>query len=625
MLESMAKRRNMPVRRGGAGGTVRRLAGWHLWRVGASGLLWSLCYPQMGWWLLSLVALLPAGVAAARSASIRTLLWVSYLVGLVWWLAMLSWLIPVTGPGYVGLSIYLALYLPLSLLVFRYLHRGLGVAAVLSLPMAWVSMELIRSHIVAGGFSWFLLGHALAPFRPEQGAGRLMQVADFAGEWGVSFLAAMVSGLGVDLWTAGSVRRAIGPWRWRRRTVAAVVIAAVCLGGSWGYGQFRLMQAQAWAGPRLRVAVVQTNVPQNNKINRTDAQDAADWVRVVELTHQAALAEPKPDLIVWPETTVPRPINAESRAVARQLGLDWGDYFAQLATLAEENHLDLLIGTPARTSWHAVDDGKGWAFEATERYNSALLIRGRGTADGVLPGAGVPGSPGVPGGTLPGGLLLGGEEERYDKVHRVPFGEYMPWIESAPWLKDWFLHYLSPYDFDYSIQAGKRTTVFPLAAAGANRARIRMATPICFEDVVGRDCRQMVYGQGGGKRADLLVNLTNDGWYSGYGQRPQHFQIAVFRCVENRVPMVRSVNAGVSGLIDSSGKVQWVVENQGRRQLVDGFAAGDVVTDKRQSVYGLVGDGPAWGLAVVTGLLAIWGAVRHDGRRERVAITRSKV
>jgi len=122
----------------------------------------------------------------------------------------------------------------------------------------------------------------------------------------------------------------------------------------------------------------------------------------------------------------------------------------------------------------------------------------------------------------------------------------------------------------------------------------------------------------GEPKADVLINQTNDGWFwsrasDGYApspQQPQHLQIATLRSIENRVPTARAVNTGVSGFIDSAGRVGPLVTVDGRRQLVAGYAGHRVSLDPRRTLYGRVGDAPMRGLAGLTLLLGLAALVK---------------
>jgi apolipoprotein N-acyltransferase len=140
---------------------------------------------------------------------------------------------------------------------------------------------------------------------------------------------------------------------------------------------------------------------------------------------------------------------------------------------------------------------------------------------------------------------------QYDKIHLVPFGEFIPFKDSLPFLYRLFL-WLSPYTDDYTLAAGDQLTVFQISDGAAHSWRA--VTPICFEDIVPPLVAEMFRGDNGAKRADVIVNLTNDGWFRG-GEQPEHLKTAVFRSIENRAPTARSVNTGISGFIDSVGHV----------------------------------------------------------------------
>ena len=209
-----------------------------------------------------------------------------------------------------------------------------------------------------------------------------------------------------------------------------------------------------------------------------------------------------------------------------------------------------------------------------------------------------------------------------------------------------FFKLFSPYGpgNDYTLQPGDFETVFNLdvapvphannahrkqhaqidaSANGAESkgtASLRVVVPICFEDAVARVSRRMCYDDSG-KRTDIMFNLTNDGWFhdpsSGEpsDEGVQHVQMAAFRCIENRVPVARSVNTGVSGFIDSVGRVGPVVVNDGKSQLVAGARATLLRTDPRQTLYGAWGQWPVGLMALLTGALGVIAVItRRKGR-----------
>jgi len=181
------------------------------------------------------------------------------------------------------------------------------------------------------------------------------------------------------------------------------------------------------------------------------------------------------------------------------------------------------------------DDSK---TELIERYNSAFLYK-------------------------PDGRQY---EQRYDKIHLVPFGEVLPFRKSLPWFYN-VLMKLTPYSYDYSLDYGSEYTVFQMTArSGQDRWPHRFAVIICYEDVVPYIARRFALDAKGRKRLDFLVNISNDGWFVRFHEdsgevRPsaelaQHAAICVFRAVENRLSVVRSVNTGISCIIDSLGNIR---------------------------------------------------------------------
>lgn len=93
------------------------------------------------------------------------------------------------------------------------------------------------------------------------------------------------------------------------------------------------------------------------------------------------------------------------------------------------------------------------------------------------------------------------------------------------------------------------------------------------------------------KKADLLINVTNDAWFSDTSAPYQHLASSIFRAVENRLPLVRSANTGISCFIDSSGKIfSWINDHEGKPTFVSGIKTEEVLLNKRYSFYLRFGD-----------------------------------
>ena len=210
-------------------------------------------------------------------------------------------------------------------------------------------------------------------------------------------------------------------------------------------------------------------------------------------------------------------------------------------------------------------------YDIADQYNSAFLYRPDGQAD----------------------------PSRYDKIHLVPFGEYIPFKKSAPWLYKMIL-FLSPYDYDYNLTAGTSYTKFQVAI---DETTYRFGALICYEDTDPTVTQKHILDENGNKTCDWLVNLSNDGWYVRFkdgkiypmAELSQRTAISVFRCVENRISIVRSVNTGISCLIEPTGWIRNDYKSGNlpkqvmARQGVDGWFVDTVPIDSRVTFFSRYG------------------------------------
>ncbi len=568
-----------------------RLRAWwvDLFPIAASGVALALVFPPVGWWWLSFVALCPALWVAARAVRGRRVLLFGFGVYLVWWLLMARWLGSVGVGPWLGASVVQAGYFAGGLFAVWVLCRRMRLPMTLAAAVGWSVMDLTRGHLPFGGFSWFSLGHTQAGWTQGGGASWIAQTADVFGQHFVGLLVAMVNGLVVDVAIRGRGAR-------RMLIVTAVVLAVAA-----GYGWWRVAQTDRVTSPGPTIAVVQNNVPMDNRRPFSMEDDAARWAELVALSDRANASSP--DVIVWPESSLMFAINDES--VAAFPGRVSGASFirAQLEDLTRRLGTDLLLGGAAHFDWRDITDEDGKTFLVPGRRRNRVY---HVYADGRL------------------------APTTYDKTHLVPFGEYIPGSQALPILKTIVLKWFSPWEWDYTVDPGDQRSRFEIAytagADGGEEQRVaRLVTPICFEDTVPRRCRLLVYRTGEGK-ADVLVNQTNDGWfwfgsrpqpgdnqppaYRPTGQNIQHLQLASLRSIENRVPTARSVNTGVSGFIDSAGRIGPLVEHEGKQQLVAGVGSHRVMLDPRRTWYGWWGDGPMWVLGLLTYGLVVAGLVR---------------
>ena len=522
------------------------------------GVLFAMSFPRPNLWLLAHFALVPLITLAVRGETARRVAVNTFFAGWLVWLFMLKWLGPVTWPGTIAVSAYFSLYTVAFVLALRLIYRRLRMPLVLLAPILWVALEWIRGWLWTG-FAWYFIGHSQPTL--------FIQIADTIGAYGVSFVVAMGSGALADLLLTPMIRRdAAGQRRWGTGVRLALPLWLVCIVATISYGVYQSIDTSELAetAPTLRVAVIQSNLPQSNKDDPEEGEDERFFAQMMAMSQQAAAADPPPQLIIWPETMVPRPINEESIALFDRLGLDHRKYLDELSQFVATHQTPLVVGAHAMVDWKPVET----YFRPGYRFNSAYMI-------------------------TPAGI-----SGRYDKVHRVPFGEYIPWVEDWPWAKQLLLSF-TPYETDYTLSKGLEIVRLNLPVGEASW---RLAAPICFEDVPSYLARDMVY-TGGAKQVDLLVNLTNDGWFADTAQPWQHEQISRFRAVENRVPIARAVNTGPSSFIDSYGRIVERLEVGGEATNIEGVAVQTLWRDDRVTIFGRVGDLLAWMCVGISALL----------------------
>ena len=556
----------------------------------ATVVLWQVSFAPFDLSFLAYLLLVPWAIAVIAAGRDRTAMVRGWATGLVLMAVGAYWLTWITLVGYVALVLYLSLYWLLSAWAVRRAHQQ-GIAMWLVLPIVWVALEYARAHVISG-FPWFFLAHSQYRFT------LLLQVADVTGQYGVSFFVAMVNGLLIDVVVrlvldrrrrGEDVFRRVWPGLRVGWVVTGMAAAAMVL-----YGAFRLGQAAKTVSPGPRVGIVQCAFPIS--LGRRGAGEEKIFHDHLRQSRRLPLAEL--DLIVWPETVLPTRFDKPWETVDLDRFSEDTQAYAyvrflqqaqrELAELLASHDLEMIAG--AMTS-REVDAGRG--EKEIGLFNTAMLLE-----------------------TSPSGRLR--TVATYDKMHCVPFSEYVPFGEGFPWLHR-LLRRFVPAQMP-QIVPGRRVRRFQF---GRGKRQWTAAAPICYEGTFARVCRQLCYGRPRGgkegffvrlarwlgynpaaqKRVDCLINISNDGWF--IAQLPkrtwasteldQHLSGYVFRAIENRTPVVRAVNTGISGFIDSSGRILELVthEQTGMTKMVTGVADRQVLVDNRRSVYSSVGDAAA--------------------------------
>jgi len=471
--------------------------------------------------LLAWVALVPFILACTPSAKPKRLAVAAYLISLCYWLGNLYWIAPITVAGWAAFCLYTAVHWPILALCLRYC-RIKKIPLFLAAGVLFVGAERLQG-LFLGGFFWRFLAHS------QYANITLIQIADIFGAAGLSFLIAMVNGLLAELIIAASQKNIFKLSNLlKTAVVCAAVVAAVV------YGRWRISQEDEFVEAGPLVASLQSNVPQSvkRKALRGQGQTAEKTSKEIfdELMQKSqASAQAGAELIVWPETMVQATLNPEVLAIVDS-SHPWKAFDKVLSEHAA-NNAHLLIGAySGKVEFQ--NNEPVW----TARYNSAFLYRPDGLKD----------------------------PKRYSKIHLVLFGEVLPFRKSFPLLFKLIMKF-NPYDYDHSLDAGSEYTVFEMTRGQGQETRIyKFSVMICYEATMPAIVRRFALDEHGRKQIDWLINISNDGWFVRFkGEKvlpstelPQHAAICVFRAVENRLAVLRSVNTGISCLIDTLGRIR---------------------------------------------------------------------
>ena len=515
-------------------------------------LLWA-AFPPLDLWPLAWVAPIPWVLLIRRKElSGRRPYAVLTLAGFCFWMAVLHFLRlphPATSIGWVALSFYFAFYLPVFVGLSRVAVHRLRIPVILAAPMIWTGLELARSHLLTG-MSMASLGHT--QYRWIE----LIQLSDLAGAYGVSF---------VMMFVAASLVRML-PFDGSRWAFWPLIPTVVVLAAAVFYGQVRIDANFGRPGPRI--ALIQGSI--DVEMRYDPSMKERIFKEYYGLSKETVEKDRNLDLIVWPETMFLDSLVAFDADAMRPREFegtdaefrDWLPKIAQrnlslMAQTAQSLDVSLLLGI----------DTNHFSPEGVRCLNSAAYV----ARDGQLLG-------------------------RYDKMHLVMFGEYVPFAEQLPWLQQ-----LTP--LPVSAMPGKSPVAFDLGG-------VRIAPNICYESVLSHVIRHQINVLAAdGKEPDILVNLTNDGWFWGSSELDLHLVCAVFRAVECRKPFLIAANTGFSAWIDGNGRIL----DQGPRRA-QGVIVAEPQLDQRRSWYLAHGDwfaGACLAVCVLCGFVGIWAWFRN--------------
>ena len=536
----------------------------------ASALLLTLISTPTNLSFLAWAAIVPFLLACDPTAvgwhgqkrSVAMFILIAWFIGFLYWVGNLYWLWYVTAAGQIALCVYLGAYWAALAACVRYC-RAKGYPLFIVAPILWAGAETLQGWF-CDGVAWRFLAHS------QYANLTLIQIADVVGTAGITFIIAMVNGLIADWIIAAKEKRM---WQWPSLVKGAITAILLIVTTIYGYVSFNKWAVSVSEGPII--AAVQPNVPLEVK----ESGDQSEEIFANCLRDSTAARDARAKLIAWPETMVQAVLNPEVLRLvepnSQQRKFD--------AALREhtKGKCYVLAGAYGRTiKW------TGGQPDYDQKYNSAFLYR----ADGIL------------------------DSKSYNKIHLVPFGEVVPFKQSIPWLHSLLMNF-TPYDYDYTLDYGSEYTIFEMADGG----QYRFGVLICYEDTVPYIARNLAIAGNpkskiqNPKSVDWLVNISNDGWFVRFvdskvlpsTELRQHAAICVFRAVENRLPILRSVNTGISCLIDSSGKIRndYYAGNLPKkamdRQGMAGWFADIVLIDKRVTFFSLHGQWLGFGCAAL--------------------------
>ena len=475
-----------------------------------SGILLILSFPRFDLEFLAWVALVPLFYAIEGKGLYHSFI-LGFLAGLISFLGILYWII-------VAVHTYgnVPLILSGSILLLLVAYLSLFIGAFTFLTRFLQIRSGLRTILFPSALwvlfeylrSFLLTGFPWANLGYSQYLNLpFIQMADITGPYGPSFVILLVNA------TLFGVFR-----QWPKRfPFKEVIMTVIVLLGSLTYGYLKMeaVGRTMTQQPPLKIGLVQGNIDQSIK---WDGSFQKETLQIYEKL-SFKVAEGKPDLIIWPETATPFFFQ------------DAKEYQPLILNIPKKTHAFLLFGTPS----YKIQKGK------VNHYNSAYLAS-------------------------PSGELAG----KYDKIHLVPFGEYVPMHDLL-----FFIGSLGEGIGDF--ESGKEIFNFALPQG-------KFGVLICFEIIFPDLCRRFVK-QG----ANFLVTLTNDAWFGRTSAPYQHFSMAAFRAVENRVFLARAANTGITGFIDPRGRIL-----QRGRIFTEEAMSGTVRLLSQKTFYTLYGDVFAW-------------------------------
>ena len=442
-----------------------------------SGLLLTASFPSIGLGLIAWTAFVPL-FYSIRDVSPSTGFKLGFLAGLMHYVTLLYWIVGVMH-RYGQLSYVLSAVILMLLVFYLSLYPGLFAMAISQLRAKSLPHYLVAPLLWAA--LEYVRSFLLSGF-PWENLGHsqynrlhLIQISDIFGVYGLSALIVGVSCVLFEVWET-ILRKKSFPWK---PALGVALTIAACL----TYGTWRIEKTDraADAASKRTITLVQGNIDQSVKWLPSFQHETLQRYG----TLSAAASKADPDLIIWPETALPFYFLHDANLTSETIGI------------VRACRAYFLLGSPSFRK----------TGQRMRYYNSAYLID-------------------------PSGNVMG----KYDKVHLVPYGEYVPLKRYFPFLGK-IVEAVGDFD------SGNQGQVLLWRDE-------RVGVLICFEAIFPELARSMV--QNG---AQLIINITNDAWFGKSSAPYQHLSMVVFRAVENHLAVARAANTGISAFVDPVGRL----------------------------------------------------------------------
>lgn len=439
-----------------------------------SGFLLFLSFPKYGWGLWAWIAFVPLFFALKNAVTISQGLLSGFITGLTAYIGIIYWIaFVIVNYGYMPLLTGITLMLLLACYLSLYISLFAGCLVYFRDKIPLYLTAPVLWVCLEYGKSFLFTGFPWENLGYSQYLNTyLIQFADVCGVFGLSFLIVLINAVVFEVVHKRSKKEYI---------VAGIVF--FMMAGIYTYGIIRLHQVNAAVRklPDMEVSLIQGNIDQSIKWDKKFKKETLNIYEQLSLKNLPGQGS----LIVWPETAAPFKFQ------------DLNSLHDQIVNLSLKTKSWLVFGSVSSAP----------KIDGDDYFNSAYLLSPFGEVKG-----------------------------RYDKVHLVPYGEYVPLRNFFP-----FINKLTEGIGDFGTGKG----FYPLSMDDK-----KIGILICYEGILPLAARAYKNNS-----AELLVNITNDAWFGSTSAPFQHFSMAVFRAVETRLYLVRAANTGISGIIDPTGKI----------------------------------------------------------------------